>query len=75
MEVGLKLVGEEMIVRSRELELKTKTAVGIGRFLTQKIVRGKKFEKLIEHEVHGASFTTLKDNKVSNVMLANVYTR
>jgi hypothetical protein len=74
MEAGLKLVGDEMIVRSRGSELKIKTAVGIRRFLTQQIVRVKKFEKAIEHECHGASFTTLKSNEVSNAMLTDVCT-
>jgi hypothetical protein len=75
MEIGLKLDEDYMIVRSGELELKTKTAVGIGRFLTQKLIRVQKIQKLIEHEVHGASFTTLKNSEVSNAMLTNIYTR
>jgi hypothetical protein len=28
---------------------------------------------LIEHETHGASFTTLKENDVSNATLTNIY--
>jgi hypothetical protein len=66
-----------MKIVSGESEIKTKTAVGIGRFLTQKLVRAKKIEKLVEHKVHGASFTTLKDNDndTSNAMLTDIYTR
>jgi hypothetical protein len=48
--------------------------VDICRFLTQEVIQKNKIEKLIEHEVHGASFTTLKGNKISNAMLTNVYT-
>jgi hypothetical protein len=64
-----------MIVTSGESEVKTKTAVGIGRFLTQKLVRVKKFEKLIRHGVHGASYMTLKNDKTSNTFLTDIYTR
>jgi hypothetical protein len=30
---------------------------------------------LIQREAHGASFTTLKENDVSNAMLTNTYTK
>jgi hypothetical protein len=66
---------DEMIIKSGESELKTKTATGIGRFLTQKLIRTKKFEKLIQHPVHGASHTTLKNSATSNAMLTDIYTR
>jgi hypothetical protein len=49
-----------MNIRKEELEFKTKSAIGIGRFLTQKIICPEKMEKLISHEVHGASFDTSK---------------
>jgi hypothetical protein len=42
MEFGLKLIDDEMVVRTSESEFKTKTAIGISRFLTQKIIRMKK---------------------------------
>jgi ribosomal protein L27 len=77
--IGLKLGENEdaMKIASGESEIKTKTktVVGIGRFLTQKLGRAKKIEKLVEHKVHGASFTTLKDNDTSNAMLTDIYTR
>jgi hypothetical protein len=77
LEIGLKLDENEdaMKITSGELEVKTETAVGIGHFLTQKLVRAKKIEKLVEHNVHGASFTTLKDNDTSNAILTDINTR
>jgi Txe/YoeB family toxin of Txe-Axe toxin-antitoxin module len=64
-----------MIIPSGESEVKTKTGVVIGRFLTQRLVRAKKFEKLIQHEVYRASYTTLKNNETSNAILIDIYTR
>jgi hypothetical protein len=75
MEISLKMNDEEMNIMSGELVLKTKTAVGIGRFLTQKLVRIQKAEKLTKHELHGASYTTLKNNEASNAILKDIYTR
>jgi hypothetical protein len=46
-----------------------------GRFLTQKLIKPNKIEKLIQHDVHGANFRTLKNNEVSNAMPMNIYTR
>jgi hypothetical protein len=39
LKIKLKLIDDEMLVETEESELTTKTAVGIGRFLTQKVVR------------------------------------
>jgi hypothetical protein len=64
-----------MTITSGESELKTKTATGVGRFLTQKFIRVKKFEKLIQHSVHGTSYTTFRNNVSSNAMLTDIYTR
>jgi hypothetical protein len=75
LDIGLKMNDDEMIITSGESEVKTKTVFGIGRFPTQKLVRVKKFEKLIQHEVHGASYTTLKNNKTSNAFLTDIDTR
>jgi hypothetical protein len=77
MKTGMKLKKDEMILKmmTNELEYKTKTAVGIGRFPTQKIIRQEKIEKLMNYEVHGASYTTFKNNEISNKMLTNVFTR
>jgi hypothetical protein len=73
--VKLKLEREMMRIGTEVLEFKTKTAVGIGRFLTQKIVRPQKIEKLMQHNVHGASFNTLRSNEVSTCMLTNISTK
>jgi hypothetical protein len=48
--------------------------MGIGRFLTEKVIRLNKFRKLISHEVHGATYTRLKGTEVSNDNLTDVYT-
>jgi hypothetical protein len=64
-----------MVVKTEESEFKTKTPVGIGRFLTQKVIRPNQIKKLIEHETHGASFITLKENDVSDAMLTNISTK
>jgi hypothetical protein len=75
MNIKMKIVDEEMIVGRGESEMKTKTAAGIGHFLTQKIIRMDKIEGLMKHQVHGASYETLKNNEMSNGMLTNIYTR
>jgi hypothetical protein len=75
LEVSLKMNDDDMIITSGESELKTKTATGIGRFLTQKFIRVKKFEKLIQHSVHWTNYTTLRNNVSSNAMLTDIYTR
>jgi hypothetical protein len=79
LDIGLKLEENEdamkIVSGESEIKTKTKTAVGIGRFLTQKLVRAKKIEKLVQHKVHGASFITLKENNTSNAMLTDIYTR
>jgi hypothetical protein len=74
MDIQMKLNGEEMIIKTGESNFTIKIAVGIGRFLTQKSVRTEKIKKLIKYEVHGASFTTLEKNEVSNLMVTNIYT-
>jgi hypothetical protein len=38
MEIELKIIEDEMIVKTEDSEFKTKTAVSIGRFLTQKVI-------------------------------------
>jgi hypothetical protein len=62
-----------VFVKTSESEYKTKSAIGIGHFLTQKVVRPEKFRKLIAHQVHGATYTTLKGNEVSNRNLTDIY--
>jgi ribosomal protein L27 len=55
LDISLKMNDDETIIMSGESEVKTKTVVGVGNFLTQKVVRAKKHEKLVQFEVHGAS--------------------
>jgi hypothetical protein len=51
------------------------TAVGLGRFLTQKVLRPTLINELIEEQKqHGAAFVTLKENEVSNRILTDIYT-
>jgi hypothetical protein len=59
MNITSKLTKSKMRVTRVKFEYKTKTTVGIGRFLGQKIARTKKIGKLIEDKCHGAGFTTL----------------
>jgi hypothetical protein len=73
LEIKVKLTEDQMVIRTSESEFQTKSANGIGHFLTQKIVRPAKFRKLIAHEVHGATYTTLKGNEVSNRHLTDIY--
>jgi hypothetical protein len=69
------MLEDKMLVKTEESELKTNTAVGIGRFLTQKVIRTDLYKKLIQHQVHGASCNTLNGNEVSNSMLTDIYMR
>jgi hypothetical protein len=73
MKVKLKLQGDQMVVVTPESEQKVKSAIGIGHFLTQRVVRPEKLKKLIAKEVHRASYTTLQANEVSNLNLTDVY--
>jgi hypothetical protein len=72
--IQLKLMENEVIVRTEGSEYKTRSAMGIGRFLTQKVIRPEKHKKLVAHEVHGATYTTLQGNEVSNHRLTDIYT-
>jgi hypothetical protein len=49
--------------------------VGIGRYLTQSIIRPREYQKLISREMHGATFVTVQDHLVSNQILTNIYTK
>jgi hypothetical protein len=75
LNIRLKLDAEEMVVRTDMSIYKTKTAVGIGRFLTQKVIRPRKLDSLLRQEVHRANFATLRGNEVSNTILMNVRAR
>jgi hypothetical protein len=52
------------------------TAVGIGRFLTQQVIRPKLIDQLIwNHPQRGAAFVTLRENEMSNRVLMDIYTK
>jgi hypothetical protein len=70
----LKLEGSLLVIETDGLEVKTDSAVGICRCLTQSVVRPRAFKKLMEKEKHGATFATLENNPASNGMLTNVKT-
>jgi hypothetical protein len=73
MKIKLKLCGDEMVLTKNESDYTTKSASGVGHFLTQKVVRPEHYRKLVAKEVHGASYTTLGANEVSNLSLTDVY--
>jgi hypothetical protein len=75
LNIRLKLEAEEMVVRTDTPKYKTKIAIGIGRFLTQKVIRPRKLDSPLRHEVHGASFATLPGNEISNTILMNMRAR
>jgi hypothetical protein len=74
LDVKLKLKDRLLIIKAEESEMKTNSAVGIGRFLTQKVIRPQKIKRLLEKEKHGATFEMLKDNQMSNKILADAKT-
>jgi hypothetical protein len=47
LNIRLKLEAEEMVVRTDMSKYRTKIAVGIGRFLTQKVIRPQKLDSLL----------------------------
>jgi hypothetical protein len=59
LSVKLKLEDRQLVIKINESEMKTKLAAGIGRFLTQKVIRPRKIESLLRKEKYGATFTTL----------------
>jgi hypothetical protein len=73
MKITLKLQGDQMVAATPGSEQKVKSAIGIGHFLTQRVVRPEKLKKLITKEVHGASYTALQANGVSNLILTDVH--
>jgi hypothetical protein len=64
-----------MVVRTDASESKRKIAVGIGPFRTQKVMQPRELDSLLRHEVHGASFATLRGNEISNTRLMHVRAR
>jgi hypothetical protein len=47
----------------------------IGRLLTQKLIRARRYAGLKNMMVHGATFRTLGDNTVSNRMMNNIFSK
>jgi hypothetical protein len=72
--VKLKLEDRLLIIKTEESKKKINSAVGIGRFLTQKVVRRRKIESLLGKLKHGATFATLKNNQISNKILTDAKT-
>jgi hypothetical protein len=72
--VTLKLGEGRMMIKTKGSEFKKVTVTNIGRFLTQKVIRPQKITSLLQKEKHGATFETLKDNKISNKMLTDAKT-
>jgi hypothetical protein len=73
LRIKLKLTEGEILLKTPESEYQTKSALGVGRFLTRKIIRPDKYRKLVAHPVLGATYTTLKGNEVSNHILTNIW--
>jgi hypothetical protein len=63
-----------MVIKADESEKKTNSAIGISRYLTQKIMRPRKTETLLKKEKHKITFATLEDNLVSNKILTDAKT-
>jgi hypothetical protein len=74
LEVEMKLRGEEVMLKNKGSECITRTAAGIGHFLTQKIVRPRRQNNLTKYQVHGAAYVTLEDNVNSNKILRDIFT-
>jgi hypothetical protein len=66
MKVKFKMKGAAIEITHENGRLETKTPDKIGRFLTQNIIRPDKYRKMIKHDVHGAAYTTLRENPISN---------
>jgi hypothetical protein len=62
-------------MKSDVSEYKTKTVAGIGRFLTQAIVRPRRQADLSSKQLHGAAFSTVKDSEYSSKILRDIDAR
>jgi CYTH domain-containing protein len=60
LNIVLKAINEEIMLKEFEPEYKAKTAVDVLHFLTQKIIRLDKIKKLIEHECHRARLSDIE---------------
>jgi hypothetical protein len=63
--MGLKLEGSLRVIKANGSDKKIDAAVGIGRYVAQKVVRQLKFEKLTSRQKRGATFATLENNLMS----------
>jgi hypothetical protein len=74
MKIGMKLDKEEVKIKKNgeEKEWTAKNALGLGRVLTQNVIRKKWAKKLQEMTTHGASYITLENDKIGNAMLKEV---
>jgi hypothetical protein len=70
-DMALKLEGAFMVIKAKGSEKKTNSAIGIGRYITPKVVPPRKIEILLRKEKHGETFTTLEDNLISNKRLTD----
>jgi hypothetical protein len=71
LEVGMKLEGNLLVIKAHGPEKKTNSAVGIDRYLTQKVLRPQKAETLSRKIKHGVTLAALENNLVSNKMLTD----
>jgi hypothetical protein len=58
-----------MVIKTNGSKKKTNFTVGVGHYLTQKVVQSRKIETFLRKEKYGATFATLEDNLVTNKML------
>jgi hypothetical protein len=72
--VELKLEGAFTVIKANGSEKKTNSAVDIGHYLTQEVVRPRKIETLLRNEQHETTFATMEDNLISNKMLTDART-
>jgi hypothetical protein len=72
--VGLKPEGSLLVIKANGPEKKPDAAIGIGRYLVQKVTRSQKFERPIKKEKHRTTFATLGNNLVSKKMFTDAKT-
>jgi hypothetical protein len=71
LSVRVKLEEPLLMIKVNASEKKTDALGGIRRYLTKKIIRPQKFEKLMSKEKHGTTCATLQNNRMSNKMLTD----
>jgi hypothetical protein len=70
----LKPEDRPLVILAEKSEMKINSAVGIGRFLTQKVARPQKIKSFLAKEKHGARFATLENNLISIKILRDAKT-